>query len=388
MPEATVAPEPEWTTVEIGRGENLSLIFDRLGLAPATLDQVMSSGSAAARLKRIYPGQNLLFQIVNGHLEAIRYEPSLTELLEIARAGNGFESRLATLELERRTNRAQAEISSSLFVAGQEAGLSDNLIMQLVGIYGWDIDFALDIRAGDGFRVIYEERYKDGIKVDEGPILAAEFRNQGRILRTVRYTAADGNTDYYSETGDAMRKAFLRTPLNFTRISSNFNLKRRHPVLNRIRAHRGVDYAAPTGTPVKAAGDGVVVYAGSKGGYGRTVILRHGGTYSTLYAHLSRYAAGLQRGARVRQGAVVGYVGMSGLATGPHLHYEFQVNGVHHNPLTVPLPRAEGIAPDQLPRFESHAALLLADLDRDTLPPQDKVLAMDTESAATPMPRP
>jgi murein DD-endopeptidase MepM/ murein hydrolase activator NlpD len=374
-------PEPAWTTVEVETGESLSLIFDRLGLAPSTLDQVMSSGAEAARLKRIYPGQNLLFQVDNGQLEAIRYEPSLTELLEIVRAGNGYESSLATLDLETRMKQAEARITSSLFVAGQEAGLSDNLIMQLAAIFGWDIDFALDIRAGDSFKLLFEQRFKDGRKVDEGPVLAAEFNNRGNPLRAIRYTTPDGITGYYSETGMAMRKAFLRTPLNFTRISSNFNLRRRHPVLNRIRAHRGVDYAAPTGTPVKAAGDGVVVFAGTKGGYGKTVILRHGGVYSTLYAHLSRYAGGLRRGQRVGQGAVIAYVGSTGLATGPHLHYEFQVNGIHRDPLNVPLPRAEGIAADQLPRFEAEAALLLAQLDgTDSDQDGGGVLAMSEDS--------
>jgi murein DD-endopeptidase MepM/ murein hydrolase activator NlpD len=371
--------------VQIGRGENLSLIFERLGLQAATLDQVMSSGEDASRLQRVYPGQNLLFHIVDGRLEAIRFEPTLTELLEIVRAGDAYTSSFSRLELESRTRRAEARITTSLFVAGQEAGLSDNLIMQLAAIFGWDIDFALDIRDGDGFRVLYEEQFKDGAKVDEGPILAAEFSNQGRTLRAVRYAAPDGTLGYYSDDGTAMRKAFLRTPLKFTRISSNFNLRRRHPVLNRIRAHRGVDYAAPTGTPVKATGSGVVTFVGTKGGYGKTIMLRHGGVYGTLYAHLSKYAAGLKRGDRVGQGTTIGYVGTTGLATGPHLHYEFQVNGIHRNPLTVPLPRADGIPREQLYRFQAEAAPLFAELDGQLLEGEkDKVLAMSGESGAAP----
>jgi murein DD-endopeptidase MepM/ murein hydrolase activator NlpD len=384
-PAAQAPPEPEWTSVQIGRGENLSLIFERLGLQAATLDQVMSSGEDASRLQRVYPGQNLLFHIVDGRLEAIRFEPTLTELLEIVRAGDAYTSSFSRLELESRTRRAEARITTSLFVAGQEAGLSDNLIMQLAAIFGWDIDFALDIRDGDGFRVLYEEQFKDGAKVDEGPILAAEFSNQGRTLRAVRYAAPDGTLGYYSDDGTAMRKAFLRTPLKFTRISSNFNLRRRHPVLNRIRAHRGVDYAAPTGTPVKATGSGVVTFVGTKGGYGKTIMLRHGGVYGTLYAHLSKYAAGLKRGDRVGQGTTIGYVGTTGLATGPHLHYEFQVNGIHRNPLTVPLPRADGIPREQLYRFQAEAAPLFAELDGQLLEGEkDKVLAMSGESGAAP----
>jgi murein DD-endopeptidase MepM/ murein hydrolase activator NlpD len=384
-PAVTPPPEPEWSSIEISPGENLSVIFDRLGLTPATLEQVMSSGEEAARLERVYPGQSLVFRIEDGELEAIRYEPSVTELLEIVRAESGYESRFATHELDMRTRRAEAAIASSLFVAGQEAGLSDNLIMQLAAIFGWDIDFALDIREGDSFKVLYEERFKDGKKVEEGPILAAEFSNRGKTIRAVRYTAPDGSASYYSDTGAAMRKAFLRTPLKFTRISSNFDLRRRHPVLNRIRAHRGVDYAAPTGTAVKATGSGVVTHVGAKGGYGKTVMLRHGGVYGTLYAHLSRYAAGLKRGDRVGQGTIIGYVGTTGLATGPHLHYEFQVNGVHRDPLTVPLPRAEGIAADQLPRFQETTAPLFAELDGTLGPTADRVLAMTGESGAAPV---
>jgi murein DD-endopeptidase MepM/ murein hydrolase activator NlpD len=235
--------------------------------------------------------------------------------------------------------------------------------MQLVAIYGWDIDFALDIRKGDKFKLIYEEKFKDDIKVSEGPILAAEFVNNKTSFKAVRYSLPEGNSDYFSETGASMRKAFIRTPLNFTRISSTFSLNRKHPVLNTIRAHKGVDYAAPSGTPVKAAGDGTITSIGRNGGYGRVIEIRHGGTYSTLYAHLSNYAKGLKKGSRVKQGQTVGYVGMSGLATGPHLHYEFRVNGVHRNPLTVQLPKADSIPDDLLVDFKDKSAPLLAQLE-------------------------
>ena len=220
--------------------------------------------------------------------------------------------------------------------------------MQLIYIYGWDIDFILDIRKGDSFKVIYEEKYKNREKVGNGPVLAAEFNNQDRKIRAVRYERDNGQVDYYTGTGTNMRKAFLRNPLNFSRISSHFNLRRKHPVLNRIRAHKGVDYAAPTGTPIKVTGDGTIQFLGKKGGYGKSIIVKHGGKYSTLYAHLSRYRKGLKRTQPVKQGQVVGYVGKTGLATGPHLHYEFRVNNRHHNPLTVKLPGAENVP---LPRW-------------------------------------
>ena len=367
--------EPDWTTVRVGKGENLSIIFDRLGLAPTVLDAVINSGEAAKRLARLYPGQNLEFHIEDGRLLGMRFRPTVTERIEISTTDSGFVSELVEEQLDVRQALAAGEIKSSLFLAGQEAGLSDALIMQLATIYGWEIDFVLDIREGDSFRVVYEERYLDGNKVEDGPILAAQFTNQGRAYHAIRYTLSDGTTGYFSETGASMRKAFLRSPLDFTRISSNFDLRRRHPILNTIRAHRGVDYAAPTGTPVKATGDGIIDFIGTKGGYGRTVVLRHGSSYKTLYAHLSRFANGVKQGSRVRQGMVIGYVGRTGLATGPHLHYEFQVNGQHRNPLTVPLPRAEGIPEAEMARFREESAPLLAALGAD-LPADGTRLAL------------
>ena len=218
---------------------------------------------------------------------------------------------------------AAGVIDSSLFEAGQRVGLSDNLIMQMAEIFGWDVDFALDIRAGDRFALVFEEQFKDGEKIGEGPIIAAEFINLGRRIRAVRYVDPEGKTDYFSPDGRSMRKAFLRTPVNFARISSRFSFSRRHPILHKMRAHRGVDYAAPRGTAVKASGDGRVIFASRKGGYGRTIIIRHGSAYTTLYAHLARFSKGVRPGKRVEQGQVIGYVGSTGLATGPHLHYEY-----------------------------------------------------------------
>ena len=239
--------------------------------------------------------------------------------------------------------------------------------MRLVAIFGWDIDFALDIRKGDSFTILYEEQYKNGVKVAEGPIIAAEFINQGKAIRAIRYSENNERNDYYDANGDAMRKAFLRTPVDFfSRISSRFSLGRKHPVLNKIRAHKGVDYAAATGTPVRATGDGVIVFAGKNGGFGRTIKLKHGGTYSTVYAHLRRIAKNIRRGKKVKQGQIIGYVGQSGLATGPHLHYEFQIHGVHRNPLTVKLPKVKAIAKENLTEFKKTIVPILAELDRIT----------------------
>lgn len=355
-----------WQDVTVKSGDSLALIFSRLGLSPGALYNIMSLGKEVSRLKRLQPGQILNFHIEENELTALKYEINLTRTLKITKQDDKFQTELIHVELESVVKDASALIKDSLFLSGKRAGLSDNLIMQLVSIYGWDIDFALDIREGDSFAVIYEEQYKDGVKVADGPIIAAEFVNRNTPLRAVRYTHEDGRIDYYADNGDAMRKAFLRTPVNFTRISSRFNLKRKHPILNKFRAHKGVDYAASTGTPIKATGDGTVAHAGKKGGYGRTIILKHGGKYSTVYAHLHRYAKGVRTGKRVKQGQIIGYVGKSGLATGPHLHYEFRLNGVHRNPLTIKLPKVESINKKALPEFRKKITPMIAELDRLT----------------------
>jgi len=358
------AVEGEWVEVTVAPGDNLSLIFTRNDLSGADLHRILSIGGPTQGLKRLLPGQIVRLRTVDGELVELVHEQSLLRALHVERDGESFTAQLLETEPEKRVVDTTAEIDSSLFLSGQAAGLADKTILELAEIFGWDIDFVLDIRAGDRFSVIHETYLKDGRKVRDGPILAAEFTNRGRTLRAVRYVDADGRAAYYSETGAAMRKAFLRTPVNFTRISSHFNLKRRHPVLNTIRAHRGVDYAAPHGTPVKATGDGKVVAAATNGGYGRMVQLQHGGSYHTVYAHLSRFARGIRPGQSVRQGQTIGYVGSTGLATGPHLHYEFRVNGVHKNPLTVDLPKALPI-PDRYRRdFAAKAQPLLAELDR------------------------
>jgi murein DD-endopeptidase MepM/ murein hydrolase activator NlpD len=365
LPTAPVLPvvQERWDSVRVLEGDSLSAIFERTKLNPKSLDLIMQSGPDAKLFDRIRPGQVIEYLVEGGHLVALRFVPTRWQTLEARRVGDSFQSMLIAHEVETRVRKAHGIITDSLFQSGQRAGMNDALIMDLISIYAWDVDFALEVRDGDSFRVLYEEQMRDGKLVGTGPILAAEFVNQGRRYRSVRFTSDDGRSDYYSDQGVAMRKAFIRTPLNFTRISSTFSQGRRHPLLNLIRAHRGVDYAAPLGTPVKAAGDGTVVHVGNKGGYGRTIVLRHGSDFSTLYAHLSGYADGLMRGSRVRQGNIIGYVGATGLVTGPHLHYEFQVAGVHRNPLTVDLPKADPIPPIQLPRFKQQSTPLLAELD-------------------------
>lgn len=358
----------DWHKVSVKSGDNMALIFKRLGLSPAQLYEIMQLGEVTQALKKLRPGQELLFDLdeegEQTMLQALQYDPDNQHQLTVQRTMDGFEADLEAAELTTKVRAASATIDSSLFLAGQAAGMSANLIMQMVAIYGWDIDFVLDIRKGDQFSVIFQETYRDDVKIKDGPIIAAEFKNRGRTLRAVRYTNADGRTSYYADDGKSMRKAFLRTPLDVYRISSHFDPNRKHPVLNRIRAHQGTDYAAPTGTPVKASGDGRIVHIGRKGGYGNTIILKHGGRYSTLYGHLSRFASGLRNGSRVEQGQVIAYVGSTGLATGPHLHYEFRVNGTHKNPVTVELPKADSIPEKRLAEFKQATTPLLAELDK------------------------
>jgi murein DD-endopeptidase MepM/ murein hydrolase activator NlpD len=281
-------------------------------------------------------------------------------------SGGPFSAEVVATPVEVRESRAQGTIDSSLFVAARAAGVSPEIILRLANdIFGWDIDFALDIQPGDRFSVIYEQKFRDGEYIGDGRILAADFVNAGTTHRAVYYESTDGKiADYFTPDGRSMRRQFLRAPLDFTRISSNFDPRRRHPIMNMIRAHKGVDYAAPTGTIIKAAGDGRVSFVGTKGGYGRAVIIEHGGGISTLYGHMSRFVRGLNSGERVKQGSTIGYVGSSGAATGPHLHYEYRVNGLHKNPRTVSLPDAAPIPDAYVAEFKSHSAAALARLDR------------------------
>ena len=361
---AETAPDlPGWTDVRIKRGDNMAQVFKRHGLSPRDLHEILNSHELAPALKHLRPGQVVSLRTKGGDLRALKFDLDLTRTLLATRQAGVFTSEIIIAELETRVEQAQGVINGSLYLAGQDAGLSDKLIMQLIDIYGWDIDYRLDIRKGDSFRVIYEEIFKNREKVATGNILAAEFNNRGRSIRSVRFARADGQADYFTDDGANMRKAFIRNPLDFGRISSHFNPKRKHPVLNRIRAHKGVDYAAATGTPIKATGDGKVQFIGNKGGYGKTIIVKHGEKYSTLYAHMSRFRKGMKRGQTVKQGQVIGYVGKSGLATGPHLHYEFRMNGVHRNPVTVPLPHADSISVAEMDKFRIHSSYLLALLD-------------------------
>jgi murein DD-endopeptidase MepM/ murein hydrolase activator NlpD len=361
----------KWREYKVKSGDSLSILFNRAGLSASQLDEVMKSGDAAKKLTRIFPNDTIrVLTDDTGRLQALRYEINSSSYLMIERKDDKLAAVEHTQETETRTAHAQGIIDSSLFLAANDAGISENIIMELAGIFGWDIDFALDIRKGDSFKVLYEEIYRDGEKIKDGDILAAEFVNDGHVYRAVRYTNPQTKrTEYFTPEGKSMRKEFLRSPVNFTRISSTFTVSRYHPVLHKIRAHKGVDYAAKRGTPVLAAGDGKVIFKGKKGGYGNVVMIQHGSKYTTVYAHLNNFNKNIRVGKKVTQGQTIAYVGSTGLATGPHLHYEFRVDGVHRNPLTVHLPSSQPVAKRYLDDFEHTVTPVLAQLDlvtRDT----------------------
>lgn len=370
--EKEIIPEPTppsvlGDTVEfvVRRNDTMDRIFRQLKLNLTDLANIRSLPDVRASIDQLRVGDIITLVHDEGLLQSLTRRISETEILSVTRVDEGFRSEVIETPLDIQEVQAEGTIETSLFVAARAAGVSPELILQLANdIFGWEIDFALDIRPGDKFHMVYEQKYRDGKFIGNGRILAADFLNEGNLHRAVYFESADGKmADYFAPDGRSMRRQFLRAPLEFTRISSNFNPRRRHPILNTIRAHKGVDYAAPTGTVIKAAGDGKVKFVGTRGGYGRVVILEHGGGISTLYGHMSRFAR-IRAGQRVRQGTTIGYVGSSGAATGPHLHYEYLVNGVHKNPRTVRLPDAAPISDEYRAEFLAKASQLFAKLDR------------------------
>lgn len=364
--EPVAETDPLAKSVVVANGDTLSTVFAKVGLSPAVMHVVLASSPDAKQLSRLKIGQTLEFQLTEqGELASLRSKLNSLETLALEQTPKGYVFKKEQVKPEVSTVYARGEIDSSLFLAAKRAGLSHNLTMDLANVFGYDIDFALDIRKGDSFEVIYEEKTVEGQRVGTGNILAARFTNRGKTYSAVRYTSKDGTTSYYNADGTSMRKAFIRTPVDFARISSRFSNGRKHPILNKIRAHKGVDYAAPHGTPIKSAGDGKVLLAGRKGGYGNTVIIQHGQRYRTLYAHMQGFAKGVRNGSTVKQGQIIGYIGTTGLSTGPHLHYEFQVDGVHVDPLGLKLPMADPIAKSEMPRFMQQSQPLMARMDEE-----------------------
>jgi murein DD-endopeptidase MepM/ murein hydrolase activator NlpD len=361
-----LAPQPDYETLTltIRSGDTMDQLFRKHQLDIGHLATIARLDEAGKRFRKIKPGD--VFEITHdkGQLISMYSALNLTSALKVDRQESGFTAEVIERPIEIRKRLAYGVIDSSLFESAVAAGLSDKLIMNIAGIFAWDVDFVLDIRTDDNYYVQWEEVWQDGEFVTDGEIIAAEFNNNGRTHRAIRFVDDTGRTDYFTPDGHSVRKAFIRAPVDFTRVSSNFNPNRRHPILNTIRAHRGVDYAAPRGTSIKAAGDGKVIFRGVKNGYGNAVILQHGGNITTLYAHMSKYASKARVGSRVRQGQTIGYVGATGLATANHLHYEYRINGVHRNPRTVKLPQADPISEKYRERFLTIAAPILEELEQ------------------------
>ncbi len=390
LPPPSPAPEPRTIEappdsrlfLEVKSGDNLSILFNKAGLSAQNVLAITSSAEDDKALADLRPGNNLAFDIGDdGMLKSFEVIKSPLESFAFTLDESGkyiYEHVLREPDISRVSR--QAVITDSLFRAAQASEIPDSFALELAGIFGGVIDFIQDTRTGDSFSLVYEEKFLNGEFIGYGRILAAEFVNQGKTHTAVRYENTEGKSDFYNADGESMRKVFLLNPVEFTRISDGFNPARRHPILNTIRAHRGTDYAAPKGTEVVATADGKVTFVGRNGSFGKLVVIQHGERFVTKYAHLNDYARGLRVGTQVRQSDVIGYVGQTGSATGPHLHYEFLMDGVHRNSQTIldQLPRAQSIAAEEMPRFREATHPLVAMLN-DTAEP-GATLARNTVS--------
>ncbi len=359
-----IIPTVEWSKERVRTGDSLSLIFQRAGLSDRDLFEFMAGNAASKTLTRIHPGHELEFHIEDKQLLGLRYRRDRLSSELFTRSGaDKFDHEVEQRQPDIHHAYIETSINDSLFLAGQKANMDANLIMELASIFGWDIDFGLDIRRGDSFKVLFEERYLDGEKIGNGNILAAEFTNQNETYRAVIYEDSKGASHFFTPEGKSMRKAFLRAPVDFRRISSNFNPNRLHPIHKTARPHRGTDYAASRGTPVWSSGDGRVITSTYNKASGNYVVIQHGNNIQTKYLHLSKRS--VKVGQRVKQKQVIGLVGSTGYSTGPHLHYEFLLDGVHRNPRTIldKLPKTKSIPDAEMARFTEATKPILASLD-------------------------
>ena len=362
---ATPVAENFWQIDQIRRDDTFDSLMSRLNINnQQAIDFLRYDASAKAFATGLRPGGAIQAQTTEeGELLRLQYKISQSSILHVEQTETGYKAYTAEAELETHTVHKSAVIHSSLFGATDSADIPDQVAIQLAEIFSSDIDFYRDLRRDDRFSVIYEAGYSNGELINAGQVVAAEFINQGKTYRAVLFRNPDGKHGYYTPEGKSLHKSFLRSPLEFTRISSGFSLGRFHPILQKMRAHKGVDYAAPTGTRIKAAADGNVAFVGKKGGYGNVIILKHANGVSTVYGHLSRFSSGLRNGQKVSQGDIIGFVGMSGMATGPHLHYEFLLNGKHRDPLKVALPVAQPIPAQYKADFLASSQELVAQLN-------------------------
>lgn len=360
----STAEDGFWREEKIRRGDTLASLLTRLNIDDQEAAGFLRSAKDSRMLRQLIPGRTIRAKTrEDGELLSLTYVGSNETMLQVEKQGDSFAASDRPVPLMSRVMMKSGEIESSLYAATDATNLPDNIANQLADIFSSDIDFHRDLRKGDKFSVVYEAFYNQGELIKTGRVLAAEFVNAGTAYRAVYFQDKEGRGGYYTPEGKNLRKTFLRSPLEFSRISSGFTSSRHHPVLKEWRAHKGIDYAAPTGTGVRATADGTVAYLGRQNGYGNLLVLQHQGNFNTAYGHLSGFAQGLRKGTRVNQGDIIGYVGMTGLATGPHLHYEFRVAGVQRNPLAIGLPSALPIAAQYQDAFNKSARTLAARLD-------------------------
>jgi murein DD-endopeptidase MepM/ murein hydrolase activator NlpD len=357
------AHDKEWKFVITKPGDTLSSIFKQLGLNKSVLSQMLEQNPHADKLKAIRPHQKLKFLFSkNKQLEKIVIPLTINQNLNITKKNDRYVSTINSKKMQTHSHYITATVYDSLYSTAKKKHIPYKLIKQMTQIFNWDIDFSKDVRKGDTFTIIYQAHYVEDKRVGTGDILALNYTNKGKTYRAIRYKT-NAKIEYYTPEGKNLRKAFARFPVRFNHISSSFSYARNHPVLNHtVRPHKGVDLAAPIGTPIKATADGIIVRIGRNGGYGNMIKIKHNKKYATIYAHMLKFQRGLSNGKRVKKGQVIGYVGQTGLADGPHCHYEFHANGVAKNPVTITLPHAKPISQSQFAAYHSYSTALLAQL--------------------------
>lgn len=353
-----------WRSERVQRGDTVAELLSRLNIEDAAASAYLRSAAETESFRKLAVGMEIQAETTaTGGLITLRYLGNDDAQILIDRQNGAFKTGTLPAQLEKRLFVRTGEIKTNLYAATDAAGMPEAAANQLYELFSGDIDFHHDLRVGDKFTAVYEMTYHNGALLSTGRIQSAEFVNQGRVYRAVYFEKDAQHGDYYTPEGKSVRKAFLRSPIEYSRVSSGFSNSRFHPLLNKWRSHKGVDFAAPTGTRVKATADGVITFVGKENGYGNVIKINHQGRYSTVYGHLSRFALGMRRGQRVAQGDLIGYVGMTGLASGPHLHYEFKIDGQHHNPMRVALPDAQPISSSYHETFQSVADGFVARLD-------------------------
>ncbi len=367
-----IADEPEWQDIKTEQGDSLATLFIHMGLSAKSLNALLHNNPHAKALTQIKPNVVVQFLIRGSQLEQLILPLSKTQSIRVKYHNNQYQTQIETHETHIKTETVTGTIHHSLFATSKQTHIPYALIQKMADILAWQINFSKDLREGDQFSIHYEVHYINNERIRTGDILAVSYTNQGKRYQAIRHQTKAGKVDYYTPSGQSVRKAFSRYPLQFSHISSSFNLSRMHPILKKRRPHRGIDLAAPIGTPIRATSDGRVVSIGYDSGYGNKIKLRHAGPYESLYAHMLRFKKGLKRGDFVNRGDIIGYVGQTGLADGPHCHYEFRVNNVPKNPATVSLPAALPLPESELAAFQHHANTELAELER-VLEPQKQV---------------